>query len=102
MAHRNGRRLLVHPDHESYLRGFADAMRQARAEIGVASYETMTELKRLQIEVADLRRMHAEATAAMRQMQSVALARMQARAENRERTLVEAWAAERDPATPLN
>jgi hypothetical protein len=94
------RRVVVHPNHAAFVEGYKRAVRDLRAEMGAAHYRTLTELKRLQIEITQ---MHAELTT-LRQLRAV-VARQHAERElaelHRQRSLTEAWKTERDPAAPL-
>jgi len=57
-----------------------------------AHFETLTELKRLQIEVRELRKTHEQIVEAMRKLQAATVARSQAR----EREILRARDVERD------
>lgn len=71
-------------------------------DLAVSHSELLTELKRLKIEVAELRAMHVKTIQAMRETYTAALARAQAHAAHRERELVRAWTGERDFGTTLH
>src|SRR5262245_63341621 len=95
----NGRRVLLHP---SYIRGFANALREARNDLHDMFFKHACE-------VADLRReldaLRAE-LATLRELRAAVLARQHAEAElaslYRDRAIARARTAERDPALPLN
>ena len=91
----DGRRLLYHPE---YVRAFADALREARADLHEMHSRHVAE-------VAALRRELDEVRAAFDELRTVSLARQRAEVElrglYRERAIVRARAAERDPAAPL-
>ena len=66
-----------------------------RADYHARSFQTMVELRRLQVEVAELRDL-------MAQMRAARLAVANAEAEvAHQRAVFAAWNAERDPAAPL-
>jgi len=92
---RNGRRLLYSPQ---YVRGFANALREARSDLHDMHFKHLCEL-------ADLRRELDECRAALNELRAATLARQRAEAElaglYREREIARALAAERDLATSL-
>jgi hypothetical protein len=94
MSH-NGRRILYHPQ---YVRGFANALREARNDLHDMHFKHLCEL-------ADLRCELDECRAALNELRAATLARQHAEAElaslHRERAIARARAAERDPAVPL-
>jgi len=86
---RNGRQLLYTAERVHALVASMEATYRA------AHFETMVELKRLQVEVAELRDL-------MGQMRAARLAVVNAEAEvARQRAVLQAWQSERDPGQRL-
>jgi len=92
---RNGRRVLYSPQ---YVRGFAVALREARADLHDMHFKHLCEL-------ADLHRELDKCRAELDALKDIVRRRVAAEAElaalRRERELMRALSAERDPALPL-
>jgi hypothetical protein len=84
------RRLVVHPNRAAFVAGYQRAMRDLRTELLVDHYALSTEVNSLRLELRRLRQMHDAALEAMHAAQA-----------QRARTLVQAWAGERDPTALL-
>jgi hypothetical protein len=92
---RNGRKLVVNPNHTAYVAGYRAAMVHARADSYAADFDTLVELRRLRDEVRELH-------AVLNEMRAARLAVENAQAElaslYRARTIARAQSAERDIA----
>ena len=88
----DGRRLLYHPE---YVRAFADALREARADLHEMHSRHVAE-------VAALRRELDEVRAAFDELRSISLARQKAARSSLPASTASAPSHERDPAQPLN
>jgi len=93
MSH-NGRRILYHPQ---YVRGFANALREARADLDDAHCRHRDELATLRAEVGELRDVVADVVHVMRESAERDVATLRHELE-----LALVRLTRRNPATPLH